>query len=101
MVRYTLAAFLLMSGFAVSAGATPLDDAIAAGDKGDYATALRLLQPLAEQGDATAQYDLGIMYFLGQGVAKNPAEAANWFRRAAGFCRGRKMVSKGGRAGLC
>ena len=35
---------------------------------GDYATALREWKPLAEQGDASAQYSLGVMYKKGQGV---------------------------------
>jgi uncharacterized protein len=37
----------------------------------------------AEQGDAAAQFRLGLMYFLGQGVPLDHAEAWNWFRLAA------------------
>ncbi len=37
----------------------------------------------AEQGDAAAQYNLGTLYFNGQGVPKNYAEAEKWFRLAA------------------
>jgi TPR repeat protein len=37
----------------------------------------------AEQGDAVAQYNLGQMYYKGQGVTRNYAEAAKWFRKAA------------------
>jgi hypothetical protein len=81
--RCALAAILLTSSLAIRASAAPLDDAVAAGERGDYATALRLLQPLAEQGDRVAQYDLGIMHFAGQGVPENVAEATNWFRKAA------------------
>ena len=36
--------------------------------RGDYATALREWKPLAEQGDADAQYNLGLMYANGHGV---------------------------------
>jgi TPR repeat protein len=78
-----LMAIFLTASLAGPVSATPLDDAVAAGDRGDTATALRLLRPLAEQGDPAAQYDLGIMYFVGQGVAQNATEAANWFRKAA------------------
>ena len=79
-----IAAILLTSSLAIRAAcAGQLDDAVAAGERGDYATALRLLQPLAEQGDRVAQYDLGIMHFAGQGVPQNVAEATNWFRKAA------------------
>lgn len=49
----------------------------------DYAKARRILEPLAEQGDATAQYILGYMYYYGQGVASNPALARVWIERAA------------------
>ena len=44
---------------------------------------MRLLRPLADQGDATAQYDLGLMYAKGQGVPQDYAEAVKWFRKAA------------------
>ena len=37
-------------------------EGVAAYHRGDYETALRELRPLAEQGDADAQYNLGIMY---------------------------------------
>lgn len=38
---------------------------------------------LAEQGDADAQYYLGVMYSAGEGVIKDYKEAAKWFRLAA------------------
>ena len=37
----------------------------------------------AEQGDAKAQVDLGVMYANGDGVPENDAEAVKWFRKAA------------------
>ncbi|KGB92594.1 tetratricopeptide repeat protein [Burkholderia cepacia] len=37
----------------------------------------------AEQGDANAQNNLGLMYENGQGVRKDDAEAARWYRLAA------------------
>ncbi len=147
-IRSGLVAILLMSGFAMPACAAPIDDAVAAGDRGDYETALRLLRPArrtrrfgcairsrgdvfcrsgrpkdaaeaavwfrksAEQGDSTAQYNLGAMYDHGYGVAQSDADALKWYgksaeqnyppaqnnlggfvrpwpRRAAGPCRGR------------
>ena len=42
---------------------------------GDYATALAEWRPLAEQGDADAQYNLGRMYSQGKGVPQDDAEA--------------------------
>ena len=37
----------------------------------------------AEQGNAVAQFNLGVMYANGQGVPKDDAEAARWYRLAA------------------
>ena len=56
---------------------------VAAYEEGDYATAIEKLQPFAEQGQAGAQYHLGLMYYYGQGVDKDEKEAAKWFRKAA------------------
>lgn len=50
---------------------------------GDYATALKEWRPLAEQGDAGAQFNLGVMYSQGQGVPQDYAEAVKWYRLAA------------------
>jgi TPR repeat protein len=49
----------------------------------DYAKALRELRPLAEAGDARAQYYLGTMYNHGHGVARDPQAAAGWYEKAA------------------
>jgi TPR repeat protein len=49
----------------------------------DYAGALATLKPLAESGDAAAQYYLGTMYQHGHGVARDPRTAAGWYERAA------------------
>ncbi len=51
--------------------------------RGDYDTALKEWRPLAEQGDAVAQNNLGGMYHNGQGVPKDYQEAAKWYRQAA------------------
>ena len=76
---------LLLSAtvLATSAWAGPLEDSLAADAKGDYATELKIIRPLAVQGVDWAQYNLGIMYDQGQGVAQNYAEAVKWFRLAA------------------
>ncbi len=56
---------------------------VAAYKQGDYATALRELRPLAEQGNTNAQFMLGLMYYKGGGVPQDYAEAAKWYRKAA------------------
>lgn len=60
-----------------------LDAAKAAHARGDYAAALQLFQPLAGQGNATAQFALGLMSEEGQGMAADPAQAARWYEQAA------------------
>jgi hypothetical protein len=52
-------------------------------NRGDYATALREWTPLAEQGDADAQYNLGQMYRRGQGVPQDYKTAMKWYTLAA------------------
>ena len=76
-----LFAALALAGTAV---AGPLEDGIEAVDRGDYATALRLLQPLAQNGDPEAQINLGNMYFDGNGVPQDNAESVKWYLLAAG-----------------
>src|ERR1700755_867706 len=56
----------------------------AAMDKKDYATAVKLLRPLADQGDPQAQGLLGGLYAEGLGTKKNPVEAVTLWRKAAG-----------------
>jgi TPR repeat protein len=60
-----------------------LEEGQAAYDSEDYATALKLLRPLAEKGNAKAQSRLGQMYALGKGVPRDYAEAVKWYRKAA------------------
>ena len=63
--------------------AGPLEDGAAAYQSGDYSKALRLWQPLAQQGSAPAEYGVGMIYDLGMGVRQDYAEAAKWYRLAA------------------
>ena len=63
--------------------ASDFGNALDAADRGDYATALSLWRPLAQQGNALAQYNLGVMYFHGLGVMRDYGEAVKWYRLAA------------------
>lgn len=49
----------------------------------DYGKAFKLWRPLAEQGDAEAQYSLGFLYESGWGTTQSYEEAFRWYRRAA------------------
>lgn len=64
--------------------AASLKAGIDAYDAGDYATAYKEWLPLAQDGDAAAQRNVGNLYRLGQGVKQDLAEAVNWYRRSAG-----------------
>ena len=52
-------------------------------EHGDYTTAMRVLRPLAEQGLAAAQFNLGLLYANGQGMPKDDAQARQWYEKAA------------------
>ena len=56
---------------------------VAAAQTGDFATALREWTPLAEQGSASAQYNLAVMYDNGWGVLQDDNAAVKWYTLAA------------------
>ena len=49
----------------------------------DYAKALKYYQYAAENNDSQAQFSLGAMYDMGNGVTQNYAEAMKWYLKAA------------------
>lgn len=64
-------------------------------DRANYATALKVWQPLAEQGDATAMTYVGEIHEKGLGVPSDYATAAQWYRRAADKGYARAAVNLG------
>jgi uncharacterized protein len=81
--KATVAALMLAVSLAGSVAAGPFEDGAAAYKKGDHATALRLLGPLAEEGNVAAQFNLGVMYQLSNGVPQDNEVAVSWYRNAA------------------
>ena len=67
----------------LSVQADRFEDGEVAYDRGDYAAAAQLWREAAEQGHAKAQYNLGILYYKGQGTPRDYAKAMQWFRKAA------------------
>ena len=61
-LKHAIAAIIVVLRFGTPVAAGPLEDADAAIKRRDYATAVRLIRPLAEQGDANAHYKLGVFY---------------------------------------
>src|ERR1039457_6997963 len=78
-----IVAALLMLSFAAPVAAGPFEDARAAYTARDDATALRLMRPLAEQGNADAQLLLGVIFAEGRGIPQDDTEAVKWWRKAA------------------
>ncbi|GEM_PF-2440002 len=65
------------------AGCSASADPVAAFNRGDYATAMKLWQPKAEAGDKIAQNYMGVMYQLGLGVERDYSQAVQWYVKAA------------------
>ena len=59
------------------------DDADAAHARGDSQTEFSILRPHAEQGDARAQFLLGFLHEIGQGVAQDYKTAVKWYTKSA------------------
>jgi uncharacterized protein len=73
-------AIFLCVGFSAAAD---LPTAKRAYEAKDFATAFKELTPLAEQGNADAQFLLGKMYWSGQGVLKDTGQAVKWLTASA------------------
>jgi len=81
-IRFPIALVLSIFWFALPAWAD-FQAGMTAHDREDYATALREWQPLAEQGDALAQYQVGMLYHKGRGVPQDDRQARKWYAKAA------------------
>lgn len=78
------AGLFLISFFGISAAnSADLARGLSAVNKGDYETALKEWLPLAEEGDPSAQYNVGQLYRLGRGVKRDYAKAGQWYEKAA------------------
>jgi TPR repeat protein len=81
-IKTFLAGGLLALTLFGAAAAGPVEDALAAYERGDYATALHICRALADQGNADAQNNLGRMYANGQGVPRDYVRAHMWLNLA-------------------
>lgn len=74
-------------GAAPGGGASAGQSALAAGQRAyaqtDFAGAFKRFHEAAAQGNADAQYYLGVMYADGQGTQRNYPEAVRWYEKAA------------------
>jgi len=81
MKRLGLTAILLASAAVVAQA--DFDGGMQAYERGDFAAAFQAWQPLAETGDAQAQYYLYMLYEGGHGVARDADTAKKWLRKSA------------------
>ncbi len=73
-------AILLVAGVPARAD---FEAGVAAYERGDYKAAYEEWLPLATDGFAKAQFNIGILYYGGEGVSKDFYMAQLWFRKAA------------------
>ena len=74
---------LLLAPLAGRAQAPAAKDQAPAAAAGESSAALWSLRSLAEDGNALAQYKLGVRYEEGKGVSRDRPEAAKWYRLSA------------------
>jgi TPR repeat protein len=79
-IRHLIFATIVVSS---SLWAGPFEDGFEAYKRKDYTEALKLFRLSAAQGEPSAQYRVGLMYFKGEGVVQDYTEAVKWYRLAA------------------
>ena len=80
LLRYRLILFLCFFVFGCAANNSPVDSA--KNDRADHEASIKDLRRSAEEGDAYAQNELGVLYYQGKGVPQNYREAKDWFDKA-------------------
>ena len=83
MKKLLLLAMAALALGTACAASINLDDADAALERKDYATALPLYRRAADQGDSYGQLQVAGFYFQGYGVAQDYRQAANWYKLSA------------------
>ncbi len=86
MIKLTLSALLLTGSLSISPltfAANTFEQGFKFAEKQDYANAIKIWRPLAEQGNALAQSNLGVLFENGWGVDIDLAQAVHWYQKAA------------------
>ncbi len=82
--RAVAAAVALLGAVSVAqAEDTSMTKSFDAAEKGNFDQAVEIWKKLAEKGDPQAQFNLGLMYHSGLGMALNEKEAVKWYIKAA------------------
>lgn len=82
-MQFNFPLLLILLSLSLPSLAGDFEKGLTAYQAGDYATALQRWTPLAEEGDANAQFRLGFMYHKGKGVLKDYSIATKWYKLAA------------------
>jgi TPR repeat protein len=82
-MKFVKSFFVIAVLLATPVGAADFNTGLKAYKSGDYQTALKEWQPLANQGYARARNNLGVMYHKGQGVPQDYKLAVQWYRKAS------------------
>lgn len=96
-VRTMLSAGLWLALIPGTLGAAnDFHDGMQAYRDGNYQTALTIWKALADDGMVESQYNLGLLYYGGKGVERDPERAHDWYLRAAtgGFPRAQYKVAE-------
>ena len=82
-MKLNVFAIVVLVFFTSEVTAQDFDKGVEAHKSGDYITAFKEWLPLAEQGNYTLQYNIGIMHKIGQGVPVDIAESKKWLQLSA------------------
>jgi len=83
LILVVIAFVVIACGDQTKNDAANYQEGIDAYAKGDFAVALKKLQPIAEHGNAQAQLYLGMMYRQGKGVQQDDKQAGLWWNKSA------------------
>jgi hypothetical protein len=83
LTRSLSLALALSTGAWVPVQAQTFEQSLAAYERKDYSTAFTGFRKLADQGNARAQFGLGVMFDSGRGIPKDEQQAMAWYRKAA------------------
>ena len=83
LFRYSIAFLMIVAASVAHADNASFKKGEAAYAAGDFSDAVKIWRPLADKGDAQAQYAMGLLARRGLGVPRDPVAAAEWWRKAA------------------
>jgi len=74
---------MLLAGFLTSPLRAGFEEGWDAYQRGDFTMAMAEWKQLAQDGDARAQFNLGVLFDQGRGVMRNHVTAVHWWRKSA------------------